>query len=248
MNSTKLTLAVSLSLAYFFTACPLLEAKPDFSIRETQLKTRQSQLIARQASKPRKVTRRSRGASRTGCNIPQTTTNQELFALIPDNQETYSIGANPVLWFYLPYNAVTNPLTVRVTVQGETGVIPSYSKLFSLSGSPGIVGIRLPQALKQGVAYRWYFTIVCDANVDGGSLDGWMQSVRPSLEMNKKSLPLSQQLDLYRQNNIWHDRVTLLATQRGKNPQAEMEWQALLKELGMENLAQEPVLGIFKVQ
>jgi Domain of Unknown Function (DUF928) len=248
MTVTSLTLAAGLWIASLSLANPLLANQSAPSSTVNPLPTNSIQLLAADKPPPPSGGNTSRGGQRSGCTIASSTANKNVYALVPNNQIAQTMSTNPALWFYLPYNAKATPLTVRLSVQSETKGIPAYSKLISLSGTPGLVGVRLPQSLKPGVTYHWYFTVVCDANMDGASVEGRVKVATSAAGINQKSLAIAQQINAYKQANIWHDRVTLLATQRGKNPQTEMEWQALLKELGMENLAQEPVLGIFKVQ
>jgi hypothetical protein len=253
MNGSQFTFAISLSIAYLGVSSPLLQAtslsfrtklgaQPEYV--QTKLQMRQAQ-AGSEKPPPRPGSNTSRGGSRSGCNIVKTTVNQDLYALVPSNQEAFAAEANPTLWFYLPYDASKSPLVTRLTVQTEGGST-LYTKSFSLSGTPGIAGIRLPQSLKQGISYRWYLTMVCDANTDGASVNGWIRFVQPKGALHQKSLPISQRLALYKQSYIWHDRLTLLANQRGQNSQVEAEWQAILKEISLEQLAKERILGTVK--
>lgn len=252
MNYTKLIVVMGLSIAQLVMGCPLgcppVVANPHPSPPGTSVRTRPSALASKRAKKARRVTNRSQGGTRAGCIIAKTTANQDLYALVPDNEEAYSMGVNPILWFYLPYNGTTTPLVARLKIESEGGRVPPYSKLISLSGTPGIVGIQLPQPLKPGISYRWFFTMVCDANTDGASLDGWIQAIKPGAGPNQRMLPLPQQLAWYKQEDIWHDRLTLLATQRHKIPQADVEWKAVLKEIRMEELGQERILAPVRIK
>jgi hypothetical protein len=189
--------------------------------------------------------RRKGGGDRRGrCDIPKTATNQELVALVPEQGETLSITGTPTLWFYVPYSSTT-PLSARFTLRDERGQRALFDPVsIPLTGTPGIIGIRLPKTLQPGISYQWYFTILCQAET-GPGVDGWIRRVTPDAELSRQLqqlLSLQERLDLYQKANIWHDRLTLLAEQRTSNSQAADAWRKLLQEIGLAALSQEPVV------
>ncbi|UIE38129.1 DUF928 domain-containing protein [Leptodesmis sichuanensis] len=191
------------------------------------------------------------GGDRRGqCNIPQTATNQELIALVPEQGEALSITETPTLWFYVPY-APTSPLSARFTLRDEQGRRALFAPiLFPLSGTPGIIGIRLPKPLQPETSYHWYLTILCQSKAEGPGVDGWVRRVVPDSQLSQQlqqPLSLQERLDLYQKANIWYDRLTLLAEQHTSNAQAANKWRRLLQEIGLEALSQEPIVPCCRI-
>lgn len=249
MNWAQLPTTLATSIAYLLLSHSWVEAKPETILTHWASGATPEQTVAQGGGK---TGNRSSGGRRTGCTMAKTTTNQDLYALVPGSGATYSLEATPTLWFYVPYDTSTTTATARLTVQSQDNSAPSDSKLISLSKTPGIIGVRLPQPLKPGVSYHWFFTILCDAKTDGASVDGWIQRLELSpnitTQMNNEAIPLQQRLELYQQNRIWSDRLTLLATQVNKNSEARLAWDALLREGGLERLRQEPVQGFYTLK
>lgn len=186
------------------------------------------------------------GGDRRGqCNIPKTTINQKLIALVPEQGEALTITGTPTLWFYVPY-APTSPLSARFTLRDEQRRRALFDPiLIPLTGIPGIIGIRLPKTLQPETFYQWYLTILCQPNVNGPTVSGWIQRVRPDSQLShqlQQPLSLQEQLDLYQKANIWHDRLTLLAQQWNTTAEVAENWRKLLQEIGLEALSQEPIV------
>ena len=58
-----------------------------------------------------------------------------------------TIEANPTLWFYIPY-AADKVKTVKFSLLDEAKqLVPNYPLILPLSATPGIVAVRLPEAL-----------------------------------------------------------------------------------------------------
>jgi hypothetical protein len=112
-----------------------------------------------------------------------------------------------------------------------------------LPATPGVISISLPEtpesALEQGKFYHWYLKLYCATSTREEAdlvVDGWLKRVSKSLE-NQSSTEIS---------HIWYDSVTNLANRRLASPQDEKlksEWIKLLKSVGLESLAQEPLVG-----
>jgi hypothetical protein len=245
MNRIYWPTAIAVSLVYLSTSPLPLEAQPGQQWLGPQLNSTQTPLVSYAPDN-----RRSAGR-RTECNIASNNTNGDLYAIVP-REPANSFEATPTLWFYVPYNTGTTPVPVRITVQSEGNSTPAYSKMISVSHTPGIIGVRLSQPLKSGVSYGWSFTVLCDGKNENASVQGTMQRTQVgsgiATQLNNPSLPLKQRLDLYKQNNIWFDRLSLLAPQVSKNAQAKLEWNALLKEIDFENLQSEPVQGLYTIK
>jgi hypothetical protein len=193
--------------------------------------------------------RRRDGGKRGNCTVLETQIHQEFTALVPNDGETRSLTTIPTLWFYVPY-AATKPIAVRFSLRDAAGRralfdgIPFEPVVIPLSGSPGIIGIRLPKALEPETEYHWYLTMICDATEDGPSVDGWVRSVKLSADLLRqfnRSQSFQERLLFYKNANIWSDRLTLLAGERDRTPQASAEWAKALQEIGLEKLTQEAI-------
>jgi hypothetical protein len=85
-------------------------------------------------------------------------------------------------------------------------------------------------SLKLNESYHWYFTVNCEPKKTVENdivLDGWVTRVQQS-------------------PNLWHDELTNLAKRYLSNPQnteVKKAWTELLKSVGLEELAQAPLVS-----
>ena len=108
---------------------------------------------------------------------------------------------------------------------------------------PGLVSITLPAQteLQPDEYYQWFFNFYCAANT----------SIRPDLELNGWVVHLSQPPTAVNQEPeappaLWYDRVNGLATrlqEAPKDAKLRQQWADLLKELGLVELVDEPIVG-----
>jgi hypothetical protein len=234
------TLAITLLLVSLVTIAPPVHAQSRSESQPTP-------------SGPGRPPNRRGGGDRGNCYALKTQANQQLTALVPNDGETRSLTATPTLWFYVPYASTpdvstTIPISVRFSLRDARGRralfdgIPFEPIVIPLSGTPGIIGIRLPKALEPEKEYRWYLTVICDATEDGPSVDGWLRLIQPSADLLRqlKQASIEERLVLYKNANIWSDQLTLLAEKRDLPSQGE-EWTKLLQEVGLAELAHEAI-------
>lgn len=234
------TLAITLLLVSLVTIAPPVPAQSRSGLQPTP-------------SGPGRPPNRRGGGDRGNCYALKTQANQQLTALVPNDGETRSLTTTPTLWFYVPYasapdTSTTMPISVRFSLRDVRGRralfdgVPFEPIVIPLSGTPGIIGIRLPKALEPEKEYRWYLTVICDATEDGPSVDGWLRSMQPSADLLRqlKQASVEERLVLYKNANIWSDRLTLLAERRDRSSPGE-EWTKLLQEIGLAELAQEAI-------
>ncbi len=222
------------------------------------------QASARQRSQPPppagRPPNRKDGGKRGSCLVSETQTHQDFTALVPEHGEMHSLTATPTLWFYVPHASTTVPLVARFSLRDREGSravlagVPFAPMVIPLSNTPGIIGIRLPKPLEPETEYHWYLTLICAGSEDGPGVDGWLRLVKPDTSLLRQLNQASswqERLALYKRANLWADRLTLLAevrdreTSLGENlpSQARVEWAKTLQEIGLAELAQEPIVS-----
>jgi hypothetical protein len=174
-----------------------------------------------------------------------------LTALVPDNNLGLTIADSPTFWFFVPQLPATARSGEFVLQDEEHNDV--YRTPFRLSGKPGVVSIRLPSnpqsSLKRDQMYRWHFRIYCQPQTTSEYfwVEGWVKQValNPSLEGQLEAAKPREYI-AYAENGIWHEAVTNLAELRLSDPQNAMlneNWTQLLRAVGLEELAKEPLLG-----
>ena len=162
-------------------------------------------------------------------------TDKPLTALVPGNGKGLTTAEYPVFWFYIPYAAEEiHSITFSLHHRDETTTL--YRTSVQLTQTPGVIGIPLPQSpeydLKVNESYHWYFTVKCQpketSEEDDIVLDGWVTRVEQGSNLV-----------------LWYDKLTNLAkryTLEPQNPEMKRAWVELLRSVGLEGLAQEPVV------
>lgn len=233
---------------------------------------------------------RRRAGTRGSCEIVQpdqaaadAPTNEDLVALMPENEQMNSATAQPQLWFYIPF-AAKSPLSGKLTLRkaGPSKPILKLDSLLSkdysspqlkpsryemlayfqqllypdvieleaiaLPQTLGIVSVQVPQALKKDTPYQWYFAVSCKTAGSTRSLqvDGWVRWVEPPtsfLSQVQQAKSVEQMVRLYADAAYWPDALTLLATYRDRDSQAQTIWTKALAAEKMAEFAAEPILS-----
>ncbi|MBD2567349.1 DUF928 domain-containing protein [Anabaena lutea] len=188
---------------------------------------------------------RSRGgATRSQCSQID---NNNLMALVPNNNGGSTTQDYPQIWFYLPFGKTSQsrPATFRLLDEQKKSVL-AKPLLFSLPDKKGIVSISIPSTEKPlllGKRYQWYLKITC-VNDQGSntniSVNGWIERVEasPELVQKIKQTGNQQQYIPYAENKIWYDTVSQLAYNRAVYQQ---EWTNLLSLFQLKEFANSPV-------
>ncbi|MGM3306271.1 DUF928 domain-containing protein [Anabaena sp. WFMT] len=165
-----------------------------------------------------------------------------LTALTPrrDNQIKTS-SDNPTLYFYVPKTtATTGEFVLRSEEDNDI-----YQTSFTLPSTSGIVQLNIPPTagIKTGKKYQWYFTLICNSEDRSGDeyTEGDIQRTTISSSLNKdlqQATPLKQ-AEIYAKNDLWPETLNNIAQLRTQKPD---EWQELLKSVGLEVIAEEPIL------
>lgn len=209
---------------------------------------------------------RSEGGSRGGfCDGGES--NQTLEALVPVYDDTVShnqpismtqvwgltSNRDPTFWFFVPYSGSSIKAIEFVLRNEQDKTI--YRQPVTIPRIPGIVNFHLRSSnatLELGKNYHWFFNVqvACEALkptevVD--SVDGWVQltNLNSSLSASIEQATSLRKVALYAENGIWFDALTTLAELRSshsKDATLTAEWTSLLKSVGLENLAAEPLV------
>jgi hypothetical protein len=165
-------------------------------------------------------------------------THQPFTALVPKKgDESLTTAEYPVFWFYIPHaSADIHSMEFSLHNGDETETI--YLTSIQLTKTPGVIGIPLPpspkSSLKENQTYRWKLIINCTAQAkpeDVIALEGLVIRVQQSPNLV---------------GAIWYDELTNRAQRyqvEPQNPEVQKAWSELLKSVGLEELAQAPVLS-----
>jgi hypothetical protein len=147
--------------------------------------------------------------------------------------------------FYVPYASDDVRFGEFSLLVGPEEKQKLYKTRFTLPQTPGIVSITLPSApeyaLEEGQYYHWYFTLYCQSNTSSQpdvDVNGWVQRVALTPERDRQINAATP--------DVWYDASANLAQSLRASPQdakLKNDWLNLLKSIGLEDLAQEPLVG-----
>jgi hypothetical protein len=189
--------------------------------------------------------RREGGGTRGGCPQQQ----PGLTALMPESNLGKTLAPYPTLFWYVPQNQAG---AAEFVLLGRDNV-EIYQTQVPVPTQAGIVSLTLPQdqQIEFDQPYRWYFSLVCDPldrSADSFT-SGWIERVELTAELSD-ALTVSSAADLpnlYARAGLWQDALTELARlhQAAPNDPALLaQWQALLKSVGLEALADQPIPAV----
>jgi Domain of Unknown Function (DUF928) len=208
------------------------------------------------------------GAASRGCGSGD----ESLMALVPVYEQTLNqeqkkaisvtkvwgltTAAHSTFWFFVPHSQ-SSIASMEFVIKDESNK-PSqtiYRAAVNPPSNPGIVSIRLPETttpLQPGKMYHWFLKVKVNCNNQQPAelqyVEGWVQKINPDsrLAENLKQATPQQQVALYAENGIWYDALTILAKLRLDNPKDTSviaDWTNLLKSVGLENLAEQPLIN-----
>ncbi|MCA1993697.1 MAG: DUF928 domain-containing protein [Coleofasciculus sp. S288] len=205
--------------------------------------------------------RRRGGTGRNECPV----LNTSITALVPgeetsgESQSSKSFLAStvaeyPTFWVYVP-ELPANIRSGEFVLQDEAGN-DVYRTPLRLPEKPGILSISLPSnpqySLENNKKYHWYFRVYCgepQTKPEYFFVDAWVQrvSLTSDLETQLKTVQPKEYI-AYAANTIWYDTITNLAELRrtdSQNAMLEKDWVDLLTAIGLQDLAQEPIVRHF---
>jgi hypothetical protein len=173
------------------------------------------------------------------CKQTDKQTDKSLTALVPQNGKGLTTAEHPIFWFYVP-DVPEDIDSIEFSLHPWAGDEKTtlYKTSLQFTKTPGVIGIPLPPvpeySLKLNEIYHWRFTVTCVQKTTSGDpiileLDGWVTRV----EGGSNSV-------------IWYDELTNLAKRYLSEPEdieVKRDWVDLLKSVGLEGMAQEPVVS-----
>ncbi len=165
----------------------------------------------------------------------------QLTALIPENLQLKTTQATPTLYFKMP--SLPTPTEMEFVLQDEQRQVVYAA---TLRGNPqaGIMALTLPpsQELQVNQNYRWYLSVICDANRRERDLvvEGLIQRVEldATTRQSLSHASRQEQIRLYQAQGLWQDALQTVVTAYQESHEAALipVWQSLLIEINLGGL------------
>jgi Domain of Unknown Function (DUF928) len=203
---------------------------------------------------------RGEGASR-GCAAASAAGSQPLMALVPEQTLSatsttqvwgLTSAEHPRFWFSVPYDPATVSAIEFVLQNAQDQTV--YRTPVPVPSAPGIIAVQLPTTgagLDINQPYHWFLKVrtACEPNQAATLeyVEGWVQRtpLNPGLSDRLAQATPQQQAALYAENGIWYDALNTLAELKLARPDDQaiaQDWTALLKAVGLEKLATQPLV------
>lgn len=155
---------------------------------------------------------------------------------------------HPTFWFYIPQppSGWSNAEFVLLDRDRNQVVEPIPINLYD---TPGIIEFKLDRvSLKVNQPYQWFLSIPCNPRhrSQNPTLSGWIERIElsPQLAQKIEQAPLQQKIELYFNEGLWYEGVTLTLQHLRDRPQDtefRQEWQELLTIAGLDTLQDRPI-------
>lgn len=188
--------------------------------------------------------RRVGGASRGSCPIGKI----PLTAIVPESALGRTISEYPSIFLYVPSTPQPTKMEFELRDKNENLI---YKQEFLSTGRNGIYQIDIPSyvsPLKEGENYLWSFSLICSETDLAGThfVGGQINRIDNSrfVQRQIEQLDPSDRPDEYTQELLWYDLMASLADLRHSDPNNltfQNRWEELLMEVGLEDLANEPL-------
>jgi len=184
--------------------------------------------------------RTSVGGGTRGETIPLT-------ALLPPTQQGRTVSSHPTIFAYLPPIGAEE---VFFSLQDEAGN-SHYSATLKVPPDGGVVSVTLPPKTPDLVIdknYLWYFAPIEPGGVlrpDNYAVTGWVKRVKPTFNEQDLAATPVQLATKYAEAGVWYDTLKVLAAAKRSQPHNKTfatEWHDLLKQVGLEKIASEPLI------
>jgi hypothetical protein len=191
--------------------------------------------------------RSSVGGGVRGENLPQLT------ALVPPTQQGNTISARPTIFVYVPPIGAQE---VFFSVQDEEGN-SFYHTTLNVPPEGGTMAISLPAdapELEIGKNYLWYFAPLAPGEIlrpDNYAVVGWVKRVEAIANLQTSTLSPVELATEYARQGLWYDTLKVLADAQQSQPDNSTfttEWQDLLKQVGLDAIATQPLAVVISNQ
>lgn len=190
------------------------------------------------------------GASRgSGCPQEVVITGGCVVPLMPGNRDGLTVTGRPTFFIYVPQNSVKEVFFSLVDQNNKN----IYQTRIALTGKSGILQFTLPEnapSLEVGKNYRWAFVVVGEQGLrpDSPGIQGRIRRIEPDSALLSQLQNISpiERAALYGKKGIWHETLASLAQARKLQPtdaNLVSQWEQLLKSVGLEAIASQPLLN-----
>ncbi|NJR75715.1 MAG: DUF928 domain-containing protein [Scytonema sp. CRU_2_7] len=192
------------------------------------------------------------GASRggNGCLSAQTASqNASVTPVLPSSRIGFTVKERPTMLVYIPQTSAKKALFSLQDEQKRN----HYQTTINLPEKSGVIAIQLPEsapALQTGKNYQWSLSMICSAQLEPDSplVNGWIQRVQSpvSLKHHDHSSPSLKLVSHLADNGVWYDTASELARLKKahpQNPTITVSWQQLLDSVGLNAIANQPLIN-----
>lgn len=174
----------------------------------------------------------------------------KIIPLLPPAKYGRTLAARPTMLVYVPPTRIPQQIFFSVQDENRQNL---YQTTLELSGNGGIVRITLPESapeLEIGKTYTWFFAPVPSEGFlrpDNYGVIGWVKRVAPPVEIPARANSIDR-ATAYGASGVWYDMLNLVADaqqSQPENPELAQEWQDLLEQVGLEVVADQPMLQAF---
>lgn len=192
--------------------------------------------------------RRESAASRGSSCVDK---GEPLTPLTPAKNPQLTTVAHPTFFIYVPQNSAQ---ALEFALQDNTSHQELYKTTIKPSKQAGVVSVSFPAnsnapSLENGKEYTWSFSVVCDPQNRDQDLEvtGSIERIQtdPNLVIQLQKAQPRERAALYATSGIWQDTLTSIAEIRRSHPNdpsVKMDWEDLLKSVGLEKISQAPLL------
>ncbi|MGD1805353.1 DUF928 domain-containing protein [Dapis sp. BLCC M126] len=157
----------------------------------------------------------SRGVRGGSCSEKE----KPFLVLIPTEQDTVdSLASHPTFWLYIPPSS-----SIQFVLNDEIEQKKIYETKFNVESERGFISWKLPSSappLEIDSSYRWEFTLDCGDD-ESVLVQGLILRIAASdslISQLKSAETLIEKIDIYQENNLWHESITELLNLRRNNP------------------------------
>ncbi len=179
----------------------------------------------------------------------------QLTSVFPEDDLGYSTDPYPAFQWYMPRNNASHvEFNLYEVVSEEDGIYqPIYQAAFLPSPRAGIATLRLPQTtglapLNSDTHYYWSVDVYCpDESTALMTAEGFVEVLAPDPSLADALANSSgvERAAIAAENSVWFDATRALTERlqvHPNDPEAIESWQILLESIGLENIAEAPLL------
>ncbi|BAZ41209.1 hypothetical protein NIES4101_71710 [Calothrix sp. NIES-4101] len=196
-----------------------------------------------------RVPRTSAGGASRGptCEINSSNSSQEnVTPILPRSNIGLTVAEHPTIFIYIPKTKAKTAFFSFEDANGNN----IYQGHFNLPQQTGIMQIKLPSSVPQLKAeqkYKWSLAMICTADLEPDSpfISGWIRRVSVSHNSQTLHTNLDSVANLAA-SSLWYDAISTLAQLRQSqpnNPALVTVWQDLLNSVGLNAIANEPLIN-----